>query len=72
MELLKLGINLWRIIVPLNDAAYGMETQENSMKLNPINQWEIDDRVWMLKNMSFDVLDLQKHRKKNHFTGRVA
>lgn len=56
----------------LNDAKYSMETQEQSMQLNPIDQWEIDDRIWMLKNMSFDVLDLQKHRKRNHFTGRVA
>ena len=56
----------------LNDAKYSMETQEHSMQLNPINEWEIDDRIWMQKHMSFDVLDLQKHLKKNHFTGRVA
>lgn len=56
----------------LNNAAYGLEVQEYSMELNPIDQWEIDDKLWMLKNMSFDVLDLQKHLKTNHFTGRVA
>jgi len=43
-----------------NDAKYSME-------LLDIDLWEIDDRIWMQKSMSFDVLDLQKHQKKNKF-----
>ncbi len=53
-----------------NDGAYGHEVQELSLK--SIDDWEIDDRIWMQKRMSFDVIDLQKHQKKNHFKGCVA
>jgi len=58
----------------LNDAAYGMECQEYStdLSLKDIVDWKIDDRVWMQKRMDFPSIDLQKHQKSNHFTGRVA
>lgn len=57
-----------------NDAAYGLECQEYSMDLtlkDPAN-WEITDRIWMQKQMNFTTIDLHKHQKTNHFTGRVA
>ena len=57
----------------LNNAAYGLDTQEYGMCLNSnVNEWEIDDRIWMQKqlNKSFvPNIDLQKHQKKNHFKG---
>ena len=63
----------------LNDAAYEMETQElsieNSLRLKNLNEWEIEDRIWMQRNMRFDenVIDLQKHQKVNHYKyGGVA
>ncbi len=46
----------------LNDAKYSME-------LADIDLWEIDDRIWMQKRMSFDVLDLQKHQKRLKYKG---
>jgi hypothetical protein len=57
-----------------NDAAYGMECQEHSMDLSlkDLDDWKIDDRIWMQKRMDFPSIDLQKHQKRNHFTGRVA
>ena len=58
----------------LNDAAYGHEVEEYHMDLSSKNpaDFVIIDRIWMLKSMIFDTIDLQKHQKKNHFTGRVA
>jgi hypothetical protein len=58
--------------MPLNNAAYGMEVQEYSMDLSlrDPSQFEIEDRIWMQRTMSFDTIDLQKHQKKNHFTAR--
>ncbi len=57
-----------------NDAAYGMERQEHGidLSLKDIDNWKIDDRIWMQKHMDFPKIDLQKHQKKNHFKGRVA
>lgn len=57
-----------------NDAAYGIETQEYGMDLSlkDLADWEITDRIWMQKRMNFTTIDLQKHQKKNHFSGRVA
>jgi len=48
--------------MPVNDGKYSMELQD-------IDVWEIDDRIWMQKRMSFDVLDLRKHHKKINFKG---
>ncbi len=58
-----------RMQIVLNDAAYGMETQEYStdLSLMELAEWQIDDRIWMQKRMAFDVVDLQKHQKANHF-----
>ncbi len=56
----------------LNDGAYGQEVEEYSMDLSlkdPVD-FVITDRIWMMKNMSFDSMDLQKHQKRNHFTHR--
>ena len=53
----------------VNDGKYGMEVQEYSMILNDPSRFEIEDRIWMQRRMSFDVLDLQKHQKRNHFSG---
>ena len=57
-----------------NDAAYGMECQEYNMDLSlkDLDNWQITDRIWMQKRMDFPKIDLQKHQKTNHFTGRVA
>lgn len=58
----------------LNDAAYGMECQEYGidLSLKDIENWEVDDRIWMQKNMSIQTIDLQKHMKTNHFKRSIA
>ena len=53
----------------LNDGAYAMETQEYGMNMTlmEVSEWEMDDRIWMQKNMGFSNLDLQKNQKTNHY-----
>ena len=55
-----------------NNGAYGQEVEEYSMDLSLKDpaDFVITDRIWMMRRMSFNSVDLQKHQKRNHFTHR--
>ena len=55
----------------LNNGKYGSEVEEYSILLS-LNNHFVQDKIHILRNMDFPNIDLQKHRKKNHFKGRVA
>ena len=58
----------------LNDGKYGYEVEEYSIEscLNDTCNYNCRDKIFMLRDMDFPKIDLQKHQKKNHFKGRTA